>query len=120
MLQKLTWGRCTAEDRRAFVAEAERMVKEYGWEKMHVYPYGYPVKVTKIINEFKWDYDRCTRDSKQILILTVNGLADILNHWEEDELAPKRKVRVLDDGAVLELNEDMAKLIVEAGKAEYI
>lgn len=122
MLKKLVWGRyrkCTAEDRAAFLAEAERMITEYGWQDMSVHPYGYPVKVTKILKDFR-DFDICTKGTKEYLILLVNGLAEIMNAWEDYEMEPKVKILVLESEKVFEVSEDMAKMLIEENVAKRI
>lgn len=120
MLKKLVWERyrkCTADDRAAFLAEAERMISEYGWQDMSVHPYGYPVKVTKILNDFR-DFDICTKGSKEYLILLVNGLAEIMNAWEDYEMEPKVTIRVIENGKTVETDEKMARLLIAEGAAE--
>lgn len=122
MLKKLVWERyrkCTAEDRAAFLAEAERMITEYGWQDMSVHPYGYPVKVTKILKDFR-DFDICTKGTKEYLILLVNGLAEIMNAWEDYEMEPKVKILVLESEKVFEVSEDMAKMLIEENVAKRI
>jgi deoxycytidine triphosphate deaminase len=122
MLKQLVWGRyrrCTAEDRAAFLAEADRMIKEYGWENMEVHPYGYPVKITKILNDFR-DYDRCTTGSKEYIVHMVNNLAEIMNAWEDYEMLPKVKILLLESEKVFEVNEDMAKMLIEKNVAKRI
>lgn len=122
MLKKLTWERyrrCTAEERSEFLKEADRMVEEYGWQNMEVHPYGYPVKVTKILNDFR-DYDRCTTGSKGYIVLMVNGLAEIMNAWEDYEMAPKVKIEVIENGKVVETDEKMARLLIDKGIAKEV
>lgn len=122
MLKKLVWERyrkCTAEDMAAFLAEAERMITEYGWQDMSVHPYGYPVKVTKILKDFR-DFDICTKGTKEYLILLVNGLAEIMNAWEDYEMEPKVKILVLESEKVFEVSEDMAKMLIEENVAKRI
>ena len=75
-------------------------------------PYSFPVKVTKIVNDFR-EFDRCTSGSKCYLIELVNGLADILNAWERTELAPK--VRMLIRGKVKDVPLDWAEDYLELG-----
>lgn len=120
MLKKLVWERyrkCTAEDRAAFLAEAERMITEYGWQDRSVHPYGYPVKVTKILKDFR-DFDICTKGSKEYLILLVNGLAEIMNAWEDYEMEPKVTIRVIESGKTVVTDEKMARLLIAEGAAE--
>lgn len=88
MLNELRSGymRACGYDVDAFVAEAERMIEQYGWQERTVHPYSFPMKITKIIADLK-DYDNCTSGSKDYLIALANGLAEIMNKWEEAEEA---------------------------------
>ena len=98
-----------------FVKEAERMIELYGWQDMITHPYpNCPVKVTKIIADLK-DYDRCTRGSKEYLVMLANGLGKIMNKWEEYEQQPKIMVRILKTGIEKELRKELAKDMIEAG-----
>lgn len=122
MLKQLIWERyrkSTADDRAAFIAEAERMIEDYGWEDREVFPYNFPIKVTKILGDFK-DFDRCTSGSKEYLIHMVNGLAEIMNAWEDYEMLPKVKILVLESEKVVEVSEDMAKMLVKENVAKRI
>lgn len=104
----------------AFVLEAEKMVEAYGWEDEIVHPYANcPIKVTKIIADLK-DFDRCTNGSQEYLIQLANGLADILNKWEEHELQPKVKVRSLKGGKIHEVTQEWADILIKDGLAEAI
>lgn len=103
------------EQVRDFVKEAERMIETYGWQEMVTHPYpNCPVKVTKIIADLK-DYDQCTRGSREYLIQLANGLSRILNKWEEYELQPKIRVRILNTGKEKELREELANDMIAAG-----
>ena len=115
MLNKLVWGtykKSDANERKAFLDEADRMVREYGWQDRTVMPYIYPVKVTKILDDFR-DFDRCTSGSKCYLIALVNGLVDILNAWERQEMTPK--VKMLVNGKVKEIPIDWVDFFKEIG-----
>ena len=114
MLQEITgcYGLQAQVD--SFVKEAERMVQEYGWQERTVHPYSFPMKVTKIVDDLK-DYERCTSGSKLYLIGLANGLAEIMNAWEEQEKAPKIRVMVLDSGKVIEIEEDFARQLINEG-----
>ena len=100
-----------------FVKDGWAMVKKYGWYDRVTYPYSFPVKVTKMLHEIA-DYGKCTRMSQSYLNDLANGLGDILNSWEEFELAEKvemvfpngKVVRVLpDDVEVYELGGAVRK-----------
>lgn len=115
MLNKLVWGtykKSDATERKAFLEEADRMVREYGWQDKTVMPYSYPVKVTKILDDFR-EFDKCTSGSKCYLIELVNGLVEILNAWEQHEL--RRKVRFLFNGKELVMTEDWIEAMEAIG-----
>lgn len=115
MLNKLTWGtyrKSDVNERKAFLAEAVRMVEAYGWQERTVMPYSYPVRVTKILNDFA-EFDRCTSGSKCYLIALVNGLVDILNAWEQQEQKPK--ARFLVNGKEVVMTEDWFDIMDEIG-----
>lgn len=106
------------EDVAEYVKEARRMVSTYGWEEKEVYPYSYPEKVTKIIDMIS-DYPDCTTGTKYYLLDYANGLAKILNAWEDVELNGVL-VRNPRTGKVFKLKEDEAEFMVEEGFVEYI
>lgn len=115
MLKKVCGG---SSEMASFVREAERMVRAYGWENMEVHPYSYAVKVTKVISDIK-DYDICTKGTKEYLVALANGLARILNKWEEYELEPMVAVRLTNGNEVV-CRESFARDMVEAGACEYV
>ena len=89
-----------------FIDTAENMIEKYGWQKKVVYPYSFPVKVTKIISDLK-DFDSCTRGSQEYLISLANGLAPIMNEWEEREQEEKIDCRIKKSGKIIRLSPDM-------------
>ena len=107
MLKKIEMGKIdTRSQVTAYIRELERMVIEYGWGDKAVYPYSNcPVTLNKAIRDMK-DYDKCTRGSQEYLVAFANGLADILNHWEADELKPHVTVRMINTGEVRSIPED--------------
>ena len=112
MLNRIT-GRSTASfEFRQYIAEAKRMVEEYGWQDKTVWPYGSPVKVTDMLREFT-DYDRCTSGSKDIMISEANGLAKILNTWERTEKQPKVKIRNTATGKIVMLPAEFAEYLTD-------
>lgn len=103
----------------AFVAEAKRMITEYGWEDRMVYPYNFPVPVGKIIRDLE-SFDNCTKGSQYYLIDLANGFANILNAWEAYENAPKTKVRIIQTGEIREIDDDLAIMLCAEGKCIII
>lgn len=114
MLNKVTDTRSAY----AFVKEGWRMVKQYGWYDKVVYPYSFPVKVTKLLHEIA-DYGKCTEGSKAYLNSMANGLGDILNHWEAYEQEEDVEV-VKNDGTIKTFKESIAKIVVESGDGRYL
>lgn len=115
MLEKVTDIRSAY----AFVKEGWRMVKQYGWYDKVVYPYSFPVKVTKLIHEIA-DYGKCTNGSQEYLNSLANGLGDIMNSWEKFELEPDVHVVLNATGEVKTVKESVADLIVESGVGKYL
>lgn len=112
MLKKINDRENKSEQMKAFVAEAYRMVNAYGWQDMIIAPYGRAYKLIKAIKDIS-DYDRCTRGSKEILILLANGLANVLNAWESRELEPKVKMNIR--GIVKDIPQSDVEIYLELG-----
>ena len=98
------------------IDEAERMIAKYGWEERTVYPYSFPMKVTKIIAECK-DFDICTSGTREYLVQLANGLVPILNAWEDHENRPKIDVRILATGKIVSVEKDIGMVFIEEGLA---
>lgn len=119
MTQKIQWGtyfKTPREIRNEYIKAAWDMVNKYGWQDRMVYPYSFGMKVTKILEDMN-DFDRCTSGSKEYLVSLFNGLVDILNAWERDELEEKIEVRIITSGKVIKINKkdlDMFEGLVEA------
>jgi len=118
MLNELRTGKyakdiATAEEVAAFVNEARHMVAEYRWEDRTVTPWGYAEKVTKTINYIA-DYRRCTFSSKQMLISLANGLARVMNAWEQQELTGIT-LRSIKTGKVVKVDECIVDLYLDNG-----
>ena len=110
MLNRISGRRWSAQVD-AFVKEADRMIREYGWQDKEVYPYSYPVPVTEIVDSLR-DFDSCTRSSQGYLVDLANGLAGIMNSWETYEKMPKRSVRDVETGHVFSVSEEMAEMLL--------
>lgn len=118
MLKELRNGKfiqniATPDEVKAFVKEAEGMVNKYGWQDRTVTPWGYAEKVTKTISYIS-DFGRCTFSSKQMLITLANGLAKVLNAWEEQELTGV-ELRSVKTGKVVKVDPAMVELYLENG-----
>lgn len=115
MLKKIEGRYNRGAQVQAFKEELERMITEYGWQDKAVHPYSYPMPLTTILGYLK-DYDRCTSGSRDYIISLANGLAGILNAWEEYEKAPKIAVRMIKTGKIahiLESDLDMFEGVAE-------
>lgn len=122
MLNKITGRYGVGAQVASFVEEAERMIGEYGWQDRTVSPYMHAEPLVKYIGWLK-EYDRCTRGSKEHLVLLANGLADVMNAWEEHEKAATVKCRLLRGEHVGETRMYepwMADMLVEDGAVEII
>lgn len=120
MLNKINgrWGR--SDQVKEFAEKAEEMIVKYGWEDRVTYPYpNCRTKVTKIVDDLK-DYDNCTEGSQDYLVLLANGFADILNAWEQHELAPKVMIKSKTNGKIVEMEKELAEMFVKDGSAEYV
>lgn len=99
-----------------FVKEADRMIEKYGWQDKVVYPYSYPEKVVKIVDDLK-EYSSYTYSSQSLLIDMANGLAKIMNAWEEQENEPKVSIKMVRGGKVIILPKSFAEIIIADGDA---
>lgn len=65
--------------------DAAALIRKYGWEDRSVWPWNYPIPVTKIVNDVH-GAPQYTYGSKCELYLLAKGLTDILNAWEKTEV----------------------------------
>ena len=110
-------GYFAGEQVKEFVKEAERMIEEYGWHDRTVRPYNFNMPVTKIINDLK-DYDICTEGSKEYLVTLANGLAEIMNSWENQHKEATIKAVILTGkhkGETRLFTPVLAKILLEDG-----
>ena len=103
----------TAEEVNAFVKEAESMVEKYGWQDRTVSPWGYAEKVTKTISTIK-DFPQCTFSSKQMIITLANGLARVMNAWEQQELHGI-VLKSVKTGKVVKVDPELADIYLDNG-----
>ena len=107
------------EDIKPFVKEARRMIKEYGWEDRTMMPYCRPVRIVRIIRDLE-DYGICTESSRDILKEEADGLADIMNFWEAQQIGGI-DIKMLDTGEVYKhVHKELAKELVSKGFAKYV
>ena len=112
-LGKFNVSHAPAEDVDEFVALARRMVRDYHWEDRVTYPYSYPDKVVDLIKAIS-DYRYCTYSSQSYLLALANGLADVMNKWEEIELTGVNIVSVK-TGRVYKVSKDDVDFYLEDG-----
>jgi len=108
---------CNVSEALAFADAADAMVQKYGWQDMNVYPYSFPIKVTKVISDIR-DFPVCTKGSQEYLVSLANGLAKVLNSWEEYELQEKIELQDTSTGTVFKLSksdEDFIQELVDRG-----
>ena len=122
MLQKIARRYGAAEMLEAQVAEAEQMIERYGWQKMTIAPYGHAEPLMQYIG-WMHDYRNCTEGSKGVLIALWNGLADVLNAWEQS--VKERTVRVVilsgnHKGEERMLSPWMAEMLLEEGTVRLV
>lgn len=104
------------------VKKAEALIERYGWQGMTIAPYGHAEPLMKYIGWMK-DYGNCTTGSKEHLIAIWNGLAGILNAWEQSELEKTVRCLILSGkhkGEERMYSPWMAELLVEEGSVELI
>ena len=106
-----------AADRKEWLAEADRMIAEHGWQEMTVTPYGFATKVTELVDRLR-DYDSYTEDSRWVILSEIRGLTRVLNAWEEYEKAPKVEVRRKSDGKVIRIRIEDIPLFGELVEAD--
>lgn len=106
MVQKIEQRYGISEALAKQVKEARKMIAEWGWEDRTVMPWErVTLKVTDILKDMD-DYDRCTKGSQEYLIGLWNGLAEILNKWEEEERKHHIMVRIISSGKVIRIKEE--------------
>ena len=122
MLQKIARRYGAAEKLETQVAEAEQMIERYGWQKMTIAPYGHAEPLMQYIG-WMHDYRNCTEGSKGVLIALWNGLADVLNAWEQS--VKERTVRVVilsgnHKGEERMLSPWMAEMLLKEGAVRLV
>lgn len=122
MLQRIEGRYGVAAMLEAQVAEAEQMIERYRWQKMTISPYGHAEPLMRYIGWMK-DYRNCTDGSKDTLIAVWNGMADILNAWEQSEKERTVKVVILTGkhkGEERMYSPWMADMLLEEGAVRII
>lgn len=118
MLKELRNGKfvqniATEEEVSKFVEEATRMITAYGWEDRTVTPWGYAEKVTKTVKTVS-EYPACTFGTKQTLITLANGLARVMNAWEQQELTDITLTNTK-TGRTVKVPEELADIYLQNG-----
>lgn len=112
--------RVTAEEVEALANEMDQMVERYGWQGRTIMPWpGVKMTVSQITAQMR-DFRKCTKGSKLYLIDLANGLVDIMNAWEGQELAPKMDIRLKHNGRVLTVDVEFGEYLIADGCAEVV
>lgn len=112
------WEVAAAKDVKRTLAEIKKLVKTHKWEDRKVYPYNYPINIVEFLEHFE-DYENFTKMSKQVALSEINGLIDhAINPWLEYEEKEKVVITLKKDGSQIEVTEDIAEALIEAGAAE--
>lgn len=98
--------------------DAAALIYKYDWENRSVWPWNYPIPLTKIVNDI-YDAPLYTYGSKVELYLLAKGLTNILNAWERTELEGV-KIRSLKTGKVSKVDKDIAEELIAEGYAERV
>lgn len=100
--------------------EAAALIHKYDWENKSVWPWNYPIPVTKIVNDIH-SAAQYSFSSKWELYLLAKGLTDILNKWEEKELTGVT-LKNLRTGKIFKIEKDFADEMMKdmPGKYEVI
>lgn len=107
----------TADQVEALADEMDQMVKRYGWQDRTTMPWpGVKMTVAEITKNMR-EYRNCTKGSKLYLIDLANGLVDIMNAWEQQELEPKLTIRLLNSGKVRQVGMELANELIAEGHA---
>lgn len=112
-MKEFKYGLATVDEMGDFIGEAEEMIKKYGWEDRNVHPFERPINIGKVI-EYLRDYEECTVDSKWYLLDYANGLAKIMNVWEEQEKT-YITVRSISSGKTVKIDPDLADIYLDNG-----
>ena len=100
--------------------EAAALVHKYDWENRSVWPWHYPIPVTKIINDIH-GAAQYSFGSKWELYLLAKGLTDIFNAWEKKEIEGVT-LKNLKTGNIFKVDKEFAEEMIKdmPGKYEVI
>lgn len=100
--------------------EAAALVHKYDWENRSVWPWNYPIPVTKIINDIH-GAAQYSFGSKWELYLLAKGLTDIFNAWEKKEIEGVT-LKNLKTGNIFKVDKEFAEEMIKdmPGKYEVI
>lgn len=123
-MEKLKGGygyiRATVQQVETLADEMDRLVEKYGWQERTVMPWaGVKMTVAEITRNMR-DYSKCTKGSKLYLIDLANGLVEIMNAWERQELEEKTEIRLKNSGKVVKVGVEMALEFIKEGYAEAV
>lgn len=113
---------CSGSEMQRVIKEIKIANKKINFFSRDVYPYSYPVKVGELIKNAE-DFEQYSRSSQNVIYDEIKGLVVIINTWIEYYNEPKVKVKIIkgyNQGKVLEVEEKMAKYLVEQKTVEII
>ena len=104
------------EERAKFIelkARADEITAKYNWYDEKVYPYSWPERIGKILDECTIEnYDNSTRGSQNHLYLLIKVLVEILEEREATELT---RIWVIIRGERRKLAREVVEYFIEEG-----
>jgi hypothetical protein len=97
--------------------EAAALVHKYDWENRSVWPWNYPIPVTKIINDIH-GAAQYSFGSKWELYLLAKGLTDIFNAWEKKEIEGVT-LKNLKTGKIFKIDKEFAEEMMKDMPGKY-
>lgn len=98
--------------------DAAALIHKYEWEDRSVWPWNYPIPVTKIVNDIH-GAAQYSFGSKWELYLLAKGLTDIFNKWEDKEINGVILLRK-ETGKVFKVDREDVEFFLETGKYEVV
>lgn len=103
----------------AWVAEADGLIKQYGWENREVNPYGgRPVKIPQMVNIVR-QYDIMNTSGREDCLEIIYNLTRLFDAWKKYADQPTVEVIRLSDNKRMTVKKEIAEFAVEEGKAVY-
>jgi len=97
--------------------EAAALIHKYDWENKSVWPWNYPIPVTKVVNDIH-GAAQYSFSSKWELYLLAKGLTDIFNAWEKKEIEGVT-LKNLKTGNIFKVDKEFAEELVKDKPGKY-